>query len=107
MSYLDVRDIGKTIGPERVLDHVSFSVGRGEVVGLEGKNGSGKTMAMRVVLGLVRPDEGEVEVAGEVLWRDASFPPSVGLLIEEPALLGTYSALANLRFLAAIRGGRA
>lgn len=104
MSYLDVRDIGKTIGPERVLDHVSFSVERGEVVGLEGKNGSGKTMAMRVVLGLVRPDEGEVEVAGEVLWRDASFPPSVGLLIEEPALLGTYSALSNLRFLAAIRG---
>lgn len=104
MSYLDVRGIGKTIGPERVLDHVSFSVERGEVVGLEGKNGSGKTMAMRVVLGLVRPDEGEVEVAGEVLWRDASFPPSVGLLIEGPALLGTYSAMANLRFLAAIKG---
>lgn len=104
MSYLDVRGVSKQIGPEQVLDGVSFAVEKGEVVGLEGKNGSGKTMAMRVVCGLVRPDAGEVEVAGSVLWRDASFPPSVGLLIEEPALLGGYSALDNLRLLALIKG---
>lgn len=83
---------------------MSFSVDRGEVVGLEGRNGSGKTMAMRVVLGLVRPNEGEVEVAGRMLWRDASFPPSVGLLVESPALLGAYSAIENLRLLASIKG---
>lgn len=104
MSYLEVRDVSKEIGPERVLDHVSFSVDKGEVLGLEGKNGSGKTMAMRVVCGLVRPSSGEVEVAGRVLWRDTSFPPSVGLLIEAPALLGGYSALENLRLLASIKG---
>ncbi len=104
MSYLDVCRIGKAIGPERVLDDVSFSVGRGEVVGLEGRNGSGKTMAMRVVLGLVRPDEGRVVVGGRTLWQDASFPPSVGLLIEAPALMGTCSALENLRLLASIKG---
>lgn len=104
MSYLDVRGICKTIGPEQVLEDVSFSVGRGEVVGLEGKNGSGKTMAMRVVLGLVRPDEGKIVVGGKTLWEDVSFPPSVGLLIEAPALMGTCSALENLRLLASIRG---
>lgn len=104
MSYLDVRGICKTIGPEQVLEDVSFSVGRGEVVGLEGKNGSGKTMAMRVALGLVRPDEGRIVVGGKTLWEDVSFPPSVGLLIEAPALMGTCSALENLRLLASIKG---
>lgn len=104
MSYLEVRNVSKDIGPDRVLDHVSLTAESGEVVGLEGKNGSGKTMVMRVVCGLVRPTEGEVHVAGMTLWRDASFPPSVGLLIESPALLGGYSALENLRLLASIKG---
>lgn len=88
MSYLEVCDVSKRIGSEQVLDSVSFSVERGEVVGLEGKNGSGKTMAMRVVCGLVRPSSGAVVVGGRELWSDISFPPSVGLLIEESALLG-------------------
>lgn len=104
MSYLEMHDVSKRMGPDLVLDGVSLSVERGQVVGLEGENGSGKTMAMRVALGLVRPSEGWVEVAGLRLWRDASFPPSAGLLIEGPALLGGYTALENLRMLASIRG---
>lgn len=104
MSYVEVRDICKKIGPEQVLDSVSFSVDSGEVVCLEGENGSGKTMAMRVVCGLVRPDSGTVEVSGKRLWGEVSFPPSVGLLIETPALLDGYNALDNLSLLASIRG---
>lgn len=103
MSYLDVRNISKIIGSEQVLSNVDFSVERGQVVGLEGKNGSGKTMAMRVVCGLVRPDAGTVEIDRKLLWRDLTFPPSVGLLIEAPALLGAYSGIDNLRLLASIR----
>ena len=67
MSYVEVRDVCKKIGPEQVLDSVSFSVDSGEVACLEGENGSGKTMAMRVVCGLVRPDSGTVEVSGKRL----------------------------------------
>lgn len=73
MSYLDVRDVSKTIRHDTVLSHVSFSVDRGQVVGLEGRNGSGKTMAMRVVCGLVRPSEGEVEVGA---GSSGQTPPS-------------------------------
>jgi ABC-2 type transport system ATP-binding protein len=104
MSYVEVRDVCKKIGPEQVLDSVSFSVDSGEVACLEGENGSGKTMAMRVVCGLVRPDSGTVEVSGKRLWGEVSFPPSVGLLIETPALLDGYNALDNLSLLASIRG---
>ena len=81
MSYLELRNVTKVIGPETVLDAVSFEVLRGQVVGLEGRNGSGKTMAMRVACGLIRPTEGVAVVDGKTLWQDASFPPSVGLLI--------------------------
>ena len=59
---------------------------------------------MRVVCGLVRPSEGEVEVGGRLLWTNASFPESVGLLIEAPALLDLYPAMDNLRMLASIKG---
>ena len=104
MSYLELRNVTKVIGPETVLDAVSFEVLRGQVVGLEGRNGSGKTMAMRVACGLIRPTEGVAVVDGKALWEEISFPPSVGLLIEAPALLGSYSARKNLELLASIRG---
>ena len=104
MSYLELQRVTKVIGPETVLDAVSFALDRGQVVGLEGKNGSGKTMAMRVACGLIRPTEGVAVVDGLQLWEDASFPPSVGLLIEGPALLDSYSARKNLVLLASIKG---
>lgn len=104
MSYLELQRVTKVIGPETVLDAVSFAVERGQVVGLEGKNGSGKTMAMRVACGLIRPSEGAAVVDGLRLWEDASFPPSVGLLIEGPSLLDSYSARKNLELLASIKG---
>lgn len=104
MSYLELRNVTKVIGPETVLDAVSFEVLRGQAVGLEGRNGSGKTMAMRVACGLIRPTEGAAFVDGKMLWQDVSFPPSVGLLIEAPALLDSYSARKNLELLASIRG---
>lgn len=104
MSYVEVCHVGKVIRGDTVLKDVSVRVERGQVVGLQGENGSGKTMTMRVVCGLVRPSSGIVIIGGMRLWKDASFPPSIGLLIEEPALLGTYSGLDNLRLMASIRG---
>ena len=103
MGYLELRNVTKVIGPETVLDCVSFEVDRGQVVGLEGRNGSGKTMAMRVACGLIRPTEGCAVVDGRELWADAEFPPSVGLLIEGPALLDSCSARKNLELLASIK----
>lgn len=104
MAYLRMQGVSKKIGPEDVLRDVSLSVCLGQIVGLEGENGSGKTMAMRVACGLVRPDAGVVTIDGKRLWRDIEFPPSVGLLIEAPALFDAYSALENLKLLASIKG---
>ncbi len=68
-----------------MLDHINLEFESGKVYGLKGKNGSGKTMLMRVICGLISATEGTVEIDGKILGKDMSFPESVGMLIENPA----------------------
>lgn len=95
--------MSKELGADQVLQNVSIRVDLGEVVGLVGENGSGKTMLMRAVLGLLRPSEGEVWVSGKRLGKDCDFPPDAGILIENPALLPQFSARKNLELLCSLR----
>lgn len=101
---IDVRRVSKRIHGAEVLRDVSMAIPRGRTVGLSGPNGSGKTMLMRAMLGLIRPSEGEVSIDGKRLLKDISFPPSVGLLLEAPAFLSARSGIDNLCLLASIRG---
>jgi peptide/nickel transport system ATP-binding protein len=64
-ALLEVSNLGKAYGPVRILDDVSFSVGRGEVVGLVGESGSGKTTIGRAVLRLIEPSAGRVVFDGQ------------------------------------------
>lgn len=98
-----VRDLSKTIRGSKVLEHISIEMEGGCIYGLQGKNGSGKTMLMRAICGLIYPDSGEVEIDGKILGRDLSFPESVGALIENPAFLSNYTAYENLSLLASIQ----
>ena len=75
----------------------------GTVYGFKGINGSGKTMLMRLICGLIRPTQGEVSINGKVLGKDLSFPESVGVFLENPAFLGSYSGFQNLKLLASIK----
>ena len=63
-----VRDVSKRMGKNDVLRNVSIEVDPGTVVGLQGINGSGKTMLMRAVCGLIRPTEGEIIIDGQKTW---------------------------------------
>ena len=101
---LIVEDVTKTIRSRRVLQQISLQVSGGEVVGLEGVNGSGKTMLMRTVCGLVRPTSGRVVIDGEVIGKDRDMPQSLGVLIENPAFLDAYTGWENLELLARLRG---
>lgn len=87
-----------------VVDDVSVTLKSGEISGLRGVNGSGKTMLLRLICGLIYPTEGTVQIGGKVLGRDMTFPESIGVLIENPAFLDGYSGRENLRQLASIRG---
>ena len=75
----------------------------GKVYGLCGTNGSGKTMLIRAISGLIVPDSGEIIIDGKVLHKDISFPPNVGLVIENMTLLPGYNAFDNLKLLADIK----
>src|SRR3954469_13733729 len=68
---LSTRSLTKTYGAVRALDGLDFEVRPGEVVGLLGPNGSGKTTALRLILGFLRPTLGRATVGGHDCWRDS------------------------------------
>ncbi len=96
--------VTKTIKGAVILDDVSLTLRSGTVYGLQGVNGSGKTMLMRLIAGLIRPTSGKVTIDGKILGKDLDFPGSMGLLIENPAFLDGHTGLKNLELLAQIKG---
>lgn len=99
---ITVKNVSKKFGQTTVLDKVNLSLKSANVYGFQGINGSGKTMLMRMIAGLIHPTEGEVIVDGKLLRGQNSFPESMGLLIENPAFLGGYTGYQNLEMLASI-----
>ena len=83
---------------------MSIEVDPGTVVGLQGINGSGKTMLMRAVCGLINLPKAKSLIDGQRLGADISFPPSLGMLIEAPSFLGYLSGYDNLKLIAQIKG---
>ena len=101
---ISVSHVYKSFGKETVLHDVSLTVGRGEIAGLVGNNGSGKTVLMKCICGFLHPERGEITVSGKRIGRDCDFPQSLGLIIETPGFLPSMSGYRNLRTLAALRG---
>ena len=101
---ISVSHVYKSFGKETVLRDVSLTVQRGEIAGLVGNNGSGKTVLMKCICGFLRPEKGGITVDGKRIGRDCDFPPSLGLIIETPGFLPSMSGYRNLRTLAALRG---
>lgn len=97
---IEIKNYTKIIKGSTVLDNINAVFENGKIYGLKGKNGSGKTMLMRAISGLIRPSSGEVIIENEVLGRDISFPRSIGVLIENPAFLANETGFSNLRMLA-------
>lgn len=101
---ISVSHVYKSFGKETVLHDVSLTVGRGEIAGLVGNNGSGKTVLMKCICGFLKPERGEITVCGRRIGKDCDFPQNLGLIIETPGFLPSMSGYRNLRTLAALRG---
>lgn len=104
MAQIEIKNVTKIIKHNTVIDNVSLTVNSGKITGLKGVNGSGKTMLMRLVSGLILPTSGEIIIDGETLGKDITFPRSIGTLIENPAFLDNYSGFQNLKLLTSIQG---
>ena len=104
MSEIKIEGLSKSIKGALILDKVSITLASGKIYGLRGKNGSGKTMLMRAMAGLLIPDSGSVIINGKTLHKDISFPESIGILIENPSFLPQYTGIKNLKLLAGLTG---
>ena len=101
--YIKITDVNKTIKKAPILRDINLEFTGGKVYGLRGKNGSGKTMLMCAICGLITPDSGIIDIDGKILGKDISFPESIGVLIENPSFIGNYTGLKNLKVLASIQ----
>ena len=101
--YIKITDFNKKIKKAPILRDINLEFTGGKVYGLRGKNGSGKTMLMRAICGLITPDSGIIDIDGKILGKDISFPESIGVLIENPAFIGNYTGFKNLKVLASIQ----
>ena len=100
---IQLQNVSKKIKTNQVLNNISYTFEEGKVYGLYGRNGSGKTMLLRAVSGLIRLDSGSIYVDGKKLHEEISFPENTGIVIENMELLPRFSARQNLKILAKIR----
>ena len=104
MGYcIEINNVTKRFGEQTVLSSVSAQFETGKTYGLVGRNGSGKTVLMKCILGFIPVSEGEIRVWGKRIGKDADMPPDTGVIIEYPGFLPNYSGYANLKYLADIR----
>ncbi|HEX2142350.1 MAG TPA: ABC transporter ATP-binding protein [Candidatus Limnocylindria bacterium] len=101
---VDARGVTKRFGSLTALDGVDLRVPTGQVFGLLGPNGSGKTTLIRSLIGLVRPEAGELDVLGRRM-PDVGILSEIGYMTQAPALYADLTAEENLRFFATIHGG--
>jgi len=102
-AVVEVNGVSKQIGDRRILDQVDLRVPDGQIYGISGHNGAGKSILLRIISGLVRPNSGQVRVFGEVIGGAVEFPKATGVVIDGPGFLPHYSGVKNLQLLAMIR----
>jgi ABC-2 type transport system ATP-binding protein len=99
-----VNGISKNFRDQQVLKKVSVDFPAGEITGIVGRNGSGKTVLLKCIIGLLKPDHGEIIVQGKRIGKDVDFAENVGFIVNRPGFLKEMSGFRNLKYLASIRG---
>ncbi|MBA2287054.1 MAG: ABC transporter ATP-binding protein [Ktedonobacteraceae bacterium] len=105
-TIMRTSDLTKHYGSRVAVNRLNLEIRRGEIVGFLGPNGAGKTTSIRMLLGLIAPTSGRVELFGHDLASErASLLPRIGALVETPALYLHLTGRENLRAVGAVLGG--
>lgn len=103
-DYIQLTNISKTFGKQTVLQPLTMGFEEGMIHGIIGRNGSGKTVLMKMILGILQPITGTVIVGDKRIGKDVDFPESAGAIIETIEFIPYMSAYQNLADIAAMRG---
>lgn len=104
MEYIaEIKNVSKKFGDETVVREVSLSLEAGKIYGIAGRNGSGKTVLFKMIIGFLKPTAGKIFVDGKEIGKDTDFAENTGIIIENPGFLKGYTGFKNLAYLAGIR----
>ena len=95
-AVVSVSHLSISFGQEQILGDINLSLKKGAIHGIIGRNGSGKTVLMKCILGFLRPQAGCVQVFGKIIGKDCDFAPHTGMLIETPGFLPNETGRNNL-----------
>lgn len=104
MFAVEVQGLYKQFGQQTVLQDVSFQLESGKIHGLVGDNGSGKSVLLKCLCGILPWERGMIRIQGKEMHPGKGTPPLLGLVIEHPGFIGSMSGWRNLKYLAGIRG---
>lgn len=103
MKAFEVNNVCKKFGTKVVLDNITFSLDGGKIYGLIGDNGSGKSVLLKCICGIIPCDSGSIKVNGVSVKPGSAKQPVMGIVIEHPGFLNSLSGWRNLKYLAGIR----
>lgn len=98
-----VENVTKKFGEVTALDRINISFEAGKIYGIIGRNGSGKTVLFKTMIGYLKPTAGRVVVGNREVGKDIDFADNMGIIIENPGFLSRYTGYKNLEYLASIR----
>ena len=104
MSTIEIKNLTKRYGEAEVLSNINMKLESGKIYGLVGRNGSGKTMLMKHILGFVKATQGTIFINGKAVGENDDMQENIGAIIENPGFLPEYSGFTNLKLLAMIQG---
>ena len=99
-NLIEVNNLCKSYKDFKAIDDISFNVSKGDIYGFLGPNGAGKSTTLRMILGLIKPNSGEIILDGSpVDFRDKKYLNQIGALIERPDFYKNLTAYENLKIL--------
>ncbi len=96
---VEIKGLYKYFGNDRVLKNINRTFEKGKIYGIVGRNGSGKTVLMKCILGFYKPSRGTIKVFGKQIGKDTDFAQNTGMIIETPGFIGTETGYNNLKWL--------
>lgn len=103
MAFIELKHVDKAYKKQSVFKGLNIAFEKGHSYGIMGRNGSGKSVLLRLIAGFAYADAGEVVVDGKIMKKDMDFIPNAGVSINAPEFMNNMSGLKNLLYLAEIK----